>query len=417
MEHHVVLRGCKYAVAQRAGLAGDLRCAVQVHRLHQVAVVDDRVEALYRQTRRTADASRIHHRQRRARITDVAVARLRTRRCNEDLLSFEKEQALLRKERLGRAEIDDQVVGFYRREVGIDRRHQLRVRRGSPEHVAADAVTHFVLHFVPRHRRKWIQAELLPRRHLVQFDQLENRHELRFRRRQRGPTPPLIQRADAPAHIQAHPPSGSARRHRDRAPRNEELRRPAFFSELSDAVPRSVPIARVLSLRKDGAVAVRVAECDVEPESVATFAGRIDGEADFVARHLKADVATRQTRQERIRRLLQIETYIEPARCVEDPGARRVRRLLQRVGFDHDEIGDDGQLAPHRFVEATVDLHRRGVVGAGQRHHVPHLEDIVGAEHSRLCARRGLHARQQHTDKQQAGVAALKPIEHGLFAT
>ena len=88
--------------------------------------------------------------------------------------------------------------------------------------------------------------------------------------------------------------------------------------QLGDAVPRPVPIARVLPLRKDRAVAVRIAERDVEPESVAALAGRVDRKADFVARDLKSDVATRQPHQARFGRLLQIEADVETSRRIEE---------------------------------------------------------------------------------------------------
>ncbi len=75
MEYDVVFSGGHQTVAKPTRLARHLRGADQIHRLEQIAIVDDRVEALVRRTRRAADPSRVHHRVRRTGVAHVAGAR------------------------------------------------------------------------------------------------------------------------------------------------------------------------------------------------------------------------------------------------------------------------------------------------------------------------------------------------------
>ena len=135
LQHRLVLEGGEHAVANAAGLAGDLGGAKKVCRLRQAVRFHVQVVRVF-DHRRTADTAGVEHARRgalkrrhgasRAGIVGphagAAAAAAGARRCGatgggEDLAALQEEQALLREIGLARREIDDHIIGLHRAEI------------------------------------------------------------------------------------------------------------------------------------------------------------------------------------------------------------------------------------------------------------------------------------------------------------
>ena len=198
VELDVVLEGAQEPVSEAPELPGSLRGAVKLSELLLLSLRQNSPRGKWRPPRTPPDPARIDQGVGRARIADPAAPGIRARGGYEDFLPLNEKETALGEEHLERRQINDHVIRLDDPEIGIDRCRDLEIRRGAPEQVGAHTIALLALYRIITDGDEGIEVVLLARRNLLHLDCLQCRHELRFRRRQCGPTPTLVDVRDLP---------------------------------------------------------------------------------------------------------------------------------------------------------------------------------------------------------------------------
>ncbi len=369
LEGHVVFHRTEQPIAQGAQLTRGFDCTVEFHRLVELRRWYFHSVQNGRRARRTADATRVHHRHRKE-----IFRRIRSRRGEEDIPSLQEKEPFLGEERLQSRKVHDDGIRLHVAKIGQDGCGNLEIAGRPPEHLGAGPEIGLLLHLILGHRGVRDHAPLLARVHAFHLQRPHVLDPLGDGERQGGHAPTLTDRHEATRRKERHAPGARFLRHRQLRPGNEELRRPALLGQRGFSVPDPIPVPIELRLGNESAVGFDAAGRKGHPVPVLAVARRIEHEADEVT-EIRPGVPRREHGDDHVARLLQVVARIDATLRVEQHEPGFPTGLFHRVRIDDDEIADHDRLRPGGVVEPAVHADARVIV-----HPVRDVDDLTGVE-------------------------------------